>query len=308
MKISIIGAGNVGGLTAMRLIELNIGDIVLIDAIKGLAEAKAMDLEDSLSMFKYDYALKGTDDIKKIRNSNIIIITAGLTRRPGMSREELLYKNAEILKEICSKIKRLSPKGLVIIVTNPVDILTYLAIKVTGFPPNRIFGIGANLDSARFANLISKELNIPNVSIDALVVGGHGKNMLPLSRFTYIKGVLLSEFLQEDKIEELKQRTIQRGGQIVSLLGIGSAYFAPSAAIANVVKTILKDEKRTLPLSAYLKGEYGYSDICIGLPCRLGKDGIEKIIELELNKQEKDAFLKSVESIDKQKELLNGLL
>lgn len=308
MKISIIGAGNVGGLTAMRLVELNLGDILLVDVVEGLAQGKVLDLEDSCSLFKYSYNLEGTEDIKQTEASDIIIITAGFARKPGMSREELIKKNVQVLRDICLKIKSLSPKALVIIVTNPVDILTYLAIKELQFPVNKVFGIGVDLDTARFGNLICKELNIPNSEIDAMVIGCHGQTMLPLSRFTYIKGVPLDEFLDDQKIEELKQQTVQRGAQIVSLLGSGSAYFAPSAAIANVAKAIIKDEKRIIALSAYLKGEYGASDICIGVPCRLGREGIEEIIELDLNQGERTAFLNSVDSVKEQTRSLDGLL
>lgn len=306
MKISIIGAGNVGGLTAMRLAEQGFGEIILVDIINGLAKAKALDLEDANALFKYKCRLEGTQDFKKIKDSNILIITAGLTRKAGMAREELLKKNAQILKDISRQIKELSPQSIVIVVTNPVDILTYLVIKETGFAANKVFGIGANLDAARFTNLISKELGISTSDIDALVVGCHGETMLPLSRLSYIKGVALKEFIDEEKINELTQKTIQRGLEILSLLGSGSASFAPSAAIYEAVKAIVKDEKRTLALSCYLKGEYGIKDLCIGVPCRLGRDGIEEIIELELNNKEKEALFKSVSCLKELKRIVNG--
>lgn len=299
MKISIIGAGNVGGLTAMRLAQDGLGEIILVDIAGGLAKAKALDLEDARPILKYNYRIEGTEDIKKIEGSDIVVITAGLTRKPGMSREDLLAKNARILKDICLNIKETAPSSIVIVVTNPLDIMTYLALKITGFKPQRVFGMGITLDSARFANLISKELNIPNTDIEACVMGSHGEAMLPLPRLTQVKGVALEELLDDKKLEDLVNKTVTRGQEIVSLLGSGSAYFAPSAAIAAIVKIIAKDQKRTEGVCAYLNGEYGLKDICIGVPCRLGRGGIEKIIELELNKEEKEAFIKSVDSIRK---------
>lgn len=301
MKISIIGAGNVGSLTAMRIAEQGSGDIILVDIVKNLACGKAFDLEDARSILKYNYNVQGTDDIKKIKDSDIIVITAGLTRKPGMTREDLLNKNAKILKDICLNIKKLSFNSIVIVVTNPLDLMTYLALKITGFKPDRVFGMGITLDAARFANLISKELNIPSTDIEATVIGSHGEGMLPLPRFTNIKGVALDEFLDDKKIETLVKKTVERGRQIVSLLGgNGSAYFAPSVAVASIAKVIAKDEKRTLGVSAYLNGEYGIKNICIGVPCRLGKEGIEQIIELDLNKQEKNALIKAATTLKKQ--------
>lgn len=297
MKVSIIGAGNVGSTAAMRLGQEGVGDIMLVDVVKGFAQAKAFDLEDARPVLKINYHIEGSDDITQIKDSDIIIITAGLARKPGMTREELLVKNSQILKEVCSSIKKFSPNSIVIVVTNPLDLMTYLAVKQLGFKADKVLGMGISLDAARFANLVSKELNIPVTDIDASVIGSHGEAMLPLSRFTTIKGVSLDEFLDDKKVEALIAKTIGRGAEIVSLLGSGSAYFAPSAAIASLVKAIAKDEKRTIGVCAYLNGEYGIKDVCIGVPCRLGKSGIEKIIELELNSQEIEKLTKSAESI-----------
>lgn len=300
MKISIIGAGNVGSLTALRLTQENLGEIFMIDIIKGLAKGKAFDLEDAKAILKYNYHIQGFDDIKQIGASDIIVITAGLTRKPGMSREDLLNKNAAILKDICINIKNLSPESMIIVVTNPVDLMTRFVLKITGFNPKKVLGMGPTLDAARFANLISKELNIPVTDIGPCVIGCHGDGMLPLPRFTNVKGIALDELIDDKRIEILVKKTIERGAQIVSLLGSGSAYFAPSAAIAEITKVIAGNQKRTLGISAYLKGEYGLSDVCIGVPCRLGRDGIEKIMELDLNQQEKEAFLKSATDLKKQ--------
>ncbi len=300
MKISIIGAGNVGGLTAMRLAENTLGDIMLVDIAKGLAQGKILDLEDSRAILKSNYNIKGTDNIDEMLNSNIIVVTAGLARRPGMAREELLNKNALILKDICLKIKELAPEAIVILVTNPLDLMTQFALKITGFPVKRIFGMGVSLDAARFANLISNELQISPVNIEPSVIGNHGEGMLPLPRFTTIKGICLDKLVSEAKIENLIARAIDRGKEIVSLLGTGSAYFAPSAAITEIVKSIIYDEKRILGVSAYLNGEYNIQDACIGVPCIIGKNGIEKIIELELNETESSALQASALKLKEQ--------
>jgi malate dehydrogenase len=214
-----------------------------------------------------------------------------------MRREELLDKNTQILRDLSLNIKKLVPRSVVIVVTNPLDLMTYFVLKTTGFNPAKIFGMGISLDTARFTNLISQELNIPHTDIEACIIGTHGEGMLPLPRFTNIKGVTLDEFLDDKKIEVLINKTLGRGLEIVSLLGSGSAYFAPSAAITKIVKIIAKDEKQTTGVCAYLNGEYGIKDICIGVPCRLGKGGIEKIIELDLNKEEKQKFIKAAASL-----------
>jgi len=305
MKISIIGAGNVGGLTAMRLVEAGIPEVVLVDVAKGLAQGKILDMDDAGSVLKYSYRISGTDDITAIKGSDIVVVTAGLARKPGMTREDLLKKNAQILKDVCLSIKDTCPESILIIVTNPLDLMTYLALKITGFKANRVLGMGVSLDAARFANQISKELNIPAVEIDAWVIGSHGEGMLPLPRFTTIKSTkTLDQLLDNEKVDLLVKKTMERGIEIVSLLGSGSAYFAPSQAIAAIVKAIVKDEKRMIGVSAYLNGEYGIKDVCIGAPCRIGKSGIEKIVEFDLNKEEAALLIKSSESISKNLDLI----
>lgn len=297
MKISVIGAGNVGGLTAMRLAEAGLAEVVLCDVAKGLACGKAFDMHDSQAALKGQLIIEGSEDISKIKGSQIVIITAGLARKPGMTREELLQKNSQIIKEVTLQIKDKAPQAIVIVVTNPLDLMTYLVLKTSGFSAKRVFGMGLNLDAARFTNLISLNLNVPVTEINAMVVGAHGEGMLPLARFTQVRGMALDELIDEAKLKELTMATVNRGAEIVSLLGSGSAYFAPSAAILEVVKAVAGDQKRTLGVSAYLSGEYGLQDLCIGVPCLLGKDGIEKIIELDLNSEEKQAFLKTADSI-----------
>ncbi|MBL7151648.1 MAG: malate dehydrogenase [Candidatus Omnitrophica bacterium] len=297
MKISIIGAGNVGSLSALRIAQEGSGDIVLVDIIKGLAEGKALDLQDARQILKCHYNIEGTEDFNKISKSDIIVVTAGITRKPGMTREELVNKNAVILKEVCAKIKEKACDAIVIIVTNPVDLMTYVALKATGLPPERLFGMGNSLDASRFANLISGELNIPVTDIEVNVIGSHGQGMLPLASHTSIKGVKLDKFLDEKKIEALVNRTVERGAEIVSLLGTASASFAPSAAIAQIVRAIAKDEKRILGVCAYLNGEYGLKDICLGVNCRLGKGGIEQIVELQLSEKQKQKLHHSAERL-----------
>jgi len=284
----------------MRLAQEGVGDIYLVDVVKGLARGKAKDFQDARGILKYDYNIQGSDDINAIKDADIIVVTAGLTRKPGMSREELLSRNTEIMKDVSVNIKRLAADCVVLVVTNPLDLMTYVVLKVTAFKPNRVLGMGISLDAARFANLISEELNIPAAEIDTCVIGVHGEGMLPLARFSRIKGVAIDEIINEQKTEDLINRTINRGAEIVSLLGSGSAYFAPSAAVACMVKTIVKDEKRTFGVCAYLNGEYGLKDVCIGVPCRLGKTGIEKIIELDLNAKEKEALFQSAAKLKNQ--------
>lgn len=290
MKISIIGAGNVGGLTAMRLAQEDLGDVVLVDVAKGLAQGKSLDLEDARALLKLDYRIRGTDTINGTEGSNIVVITAGLARKPGMTREDLLNKNASILKDICLSIKKTSAEAILIIVTNPLDLLTLFALKTTGFKNNKVFGMGVSLDAARFANLIGKALNVSVLDIESQVIGSHGEGMLPLWRLAKVHGRELRELLDEKIIDSLVTKTIERGKEIVSLLGSGSAYFAPSAAITEIVRAVVKDEKRALGVSVYVHGEYGIEDVCMGLPCVLGKNGIEKIVSLDLNKQEKEAL------------------
>lgn len=297
MKISIIGAGNVGGLTAMRILEEGIADVVLVDVIKGLSQAKALDLDDARHTTGHNSCIEGTEDISKIKGSDIVVVTAGLARRPGMSREDLLKKNYSILKEVSKSIKNFAANAIIIVVSNPVDIMTYVLLKETGFERSRVLGMGSSLDSSRFNNLISKKLNLPCSKIKTLVMGSHGQTMILLPRFSSVDGKPLEEILKKQEVDELVELTKNRGAQIVSLFGSGSAYFAPSAAILEIVKIIINNLDRQIPLSVYLEGEYGLSDVCIGVPVRLNRDGIKEMIELDLNQQEKEQFLKSAKSI-----------
>jgi malate dehydrogenase len=306
MKISIIGAGNVGGLTALHLCSQGFTDIVLVDAVAKLAHAKALDLSDARYILKQNYQIQSVEDINKIADSEILIITAGIPRRPGMTREELVQKNSCIIKEISGKVKNICPEAVIIVVTNPLDIMTYLVIKETNFPSHHIMGMGLTLDRARLANLIAQKLKIAVTDIEPCMIGVHGEGMLPLSRYTKVNNKPLQKYLESDQISDIFRKTVQRGAEIVSFLGSGSAYFAPSAAIAELTNAIAKDQKCILPVSVYLSGQYGLADLCIGLPCCIGRGGIESIIELELNSQERAALIKSAESVKKQISLINN--
>lgn len=297
MKITVIGAGNVGGLTAMRIAQENLGEVCLIDIMPGLAKGKSFDMDDARQVLSLDYKITGSEKLEDLENSDIIVMTAGLARKPGMTREDLLNKNSEILNGVCSQIKEKAPKAIVIIVTNPLDVMTLQAIKMLKFSTSKVLGMGVTLDASRFANLISKETNVSVNKISPCVLASHGEAMFPAARFTTVNGKILTDILPKEKVEELIKKTVERGKEIVSLLGSGSAYFAPAAAILQIVRAIVKDQKIQLGVCAYLDGQYGQKDVCAGVPCVIGKNGIEKIIELELNKEEKEAFVKSCDAI-----------
>ncbi len=297
MKISIIGSGNVGGTLAQRVVESNLSDVVLVDIIEGVSAGKAFDLADAHPILKVNRKIEGTTDYAKIGDSDIVVITAGLARQPGMSREDLLKKNAATIKKIITEVVKYAPNAIVLMVTNPLDILTYVALKSSGFKPKKVIGMGGILDSTRFANLIAKELNVCGDCIQALVIGAHGKKMIPLVRYCSIAGISITEFLAEEKLNKIIAATVNRGTQIVSLLGRGSAYYAPSAAAFLMIKAILEDEQRLVSACAYLDGEYGLKDICIGVPVKLGRNGIEEIIQLKLTDKEHKELVVSAESI-----------
>ena len=300
-KIAIIGAGNVGGQIALFLIREGPVNILLLDVVKGLAKGKALDLEDCASVLKYDLSIEGSDDFSLLKDAGIVVVTAGLARKPGMSRDDLLRKNSGIIQDISLKIKEFaSPGAVIIVVTNPVDLMTYAVSKITGFDKKRVFGMGISLDAARFANLIRVELNVPVSNVEAVVIGSHGQAMVPAPGMTRVSGSGLEQLLDEAAMGKLAQATVERGAEIVSHLGSGSAYFGPAAAASNIIKSIVKDEKRVIGVCAYLNGEYGVKGLYVGVPARIGKDGVENIIELELNPKEKEAFLKSAESIRQQ--------
>lgn len=300
MKVSIIGAGNVGATLAKRIVESDLADVVLLDVVKGIAEGKSLDLLHAAPILNHKCRIIGTDDYSRTKGSELVVITAGLARKPGMSREELAAKNGEIVKDIVNKIKATSPDSVIIIVTNPLDLMTYIAYKESAFGSKRVMGMAGVLDSSRFAHFIADELKVPASSVETMVLGTHGDTMVPLLSRTKISGKPLFKLLSLEKINELVNKTKNAGAEIVSLLGSGSAYYAPSAACFLMAKCILKDEKKLLAVSAYLNGEYGIKDMCLGAPVKLGRSGIEKIAELEITEEEKSALRKSAAAVKAQ--------
>jgi len=307
LKIAIIGAGNVGGQIAMLLIKEGIAaDILLLDVAKGLAKGKALDLEDFASINKYDCRIEGSEDFSLLKDAGIIAITAGLARKPGMTRDDLLKKNYEIVRDVSLQVKKYANNPIVIAVTNPVDLMTYLVYKTTGFDKRKVFGMGISLDAARFANLIHQELNVSVRDIEPVVIASHGQAMLPLMRLTKVSQASLEKLVDKDAAYNIGRATVERGASIVAHLGSGSAYFGPAQATVNIIKAIVKDEKRIIGVCAYLDGEYGLKELYLGVPARVGKNGVEDIIQLELDDKERQAFLQSAESIRKQiQQILN---
>ncbi len=290
-KVSVIGAGNVGGTLAQRIAESDLADAVLLDIALGTAQGKSLDLADARSVLSYESRVTATSDYNDISGSVIVVITAGLARKPGMTREDLLKKNGSIVKDIVLKVRENAPEAIVIMVTNPLDVLTNMAFKAGKFDKRKILGMGGILDSSRCANIIAEKLNVPVRSVEAMVIGAHGKNMLPLIDHCRVEGKPLKELLAEDQLAEVITETIGRGAKIVSCLGQGSAFYAPSAAAFSMVKAILLDEQRTVPACACCGGEYGISGACIGVPARLGRNGVEEIIEIELQPEDRQKLI-----------------
>ncbi len=296
-KVSIIGAGHVGSTTAHLILQSGIADVVLYDIAEGVPQGKALDLVEATPLWNVSATCRGANDYRETSGSDIVVITAGLPRKPGMSRDDLLLANAEIITAVVRETSRLSPECIFVVVTNPMDVMTNLAWKVSGFEPHRIAGMGGVLDSARFRTFISIELGISPEDVDAVVLGGHGDLMVPLPRFTTVKGVPISELLDKDIIDKLIERTRNGGAEIVALLKAGSAYYAPAASIYQMIKAVLLDEKRVLPCAAYLDGHYGIRGIFVGVPVVLGRSGVERIIELNLREDEEDQFIKSANAV-----------
>ncbi|MBI4335945.1 MAG: malate dehydrogenase [Candidatus Omnitrophica bacterium] len=296
-KVSIIGAGNVGATLAMRVAEADLADVALLDIAEGVCAGKAMDLTDAAPIAGHERKVIGTKDYKDIIGSEIVVITAGFPRAPGMSREELFLKNSSIVKEAAGNIRRLCPDAIIIVVTNPLDAMTYLAYKESGFPKNRVMGMAGVLDASRFIALIADAASVKYKDVETYVLGSHGDTMVPLISHTKIKGKPVTKILSKEKIEELVTRTKNRGAEIVNLLKAGSAYYAPSASAFVMARAIIKNTKEVLCCSCLLEGEYGFKDVCIGVPAKLGKDGIAKIIELSTTDEERKEFEKSAEAV-----------
>lgn len=303
-KVSVVGAGAVGATLAQRILESGIADVALIDIAKNIAFGKALDLLDASPIVGHEMHITGTDDYRAIEKSDVVVITAGFPRKPGMTREDLVAKNASIVREVSVNINKNAPSAIVVIVTNPLDTMTYLAYKTTGFDRNKVMGMAGVLDGSRFINLLAEELKVPRSSISTLILGSHGDTMVPLLSHTKISGKPIEKVMSADKLEQIVKRTCDRGAEIVGLLGTGSAYYSPSAAAFKMVDAILGDKKLELVASAYLKGEYFLNDVCTGVPCRIGRKGIEKILELEITDSEKAAFIKSAKAIKSSIELL----
>jgi len=304
MKVAVIGAGDVGAATAQRIVEADLADVVLVDVAKGKAEAKALDLSSASSIIRHSRSIFGTSDYKDIKSADIVVITAGQTRSPGQKREELLVKNAGIIKDVSRKVARFCVGSIVIVVTNPVDVMSYLVHKVTGFSANQIIGMGGTSDCARFNMLLAAELNVASYHIQSVIIGPHANNMVILPRFSTVLGTPITELLPKERIKNIVEETRKFGARIVKLMGKGSASYGPSAGVFLLVDSIINDRKAVLCASIYLSGEYALKELSIGVPVKVGRLGIEKIIGLKLNKQEKAEFLSSAKSV---KELIKKL-
>lgn len=287
-KISIIGAGNVGATTALRLAELRLAnEIVLVDVLEGIPAGKALDMWESFPVTGCDCRILGaTDDYTLTSNSSLVVITAGLARRPGMSRDDLLSKNAEIVQSVTQSVVNYSPQCKLLVVSNPLDVMTYVALRVSGFEPHRVFGMAGILDTARYRTFIAMELGVSVRDVSALVLGGHGDDMVPLPRLTTVGGIPLTELVPQDRIAAIVERTRTGGAEIVKYLKEGSAHYAPAAAVAEMAEAVIRDSKRVLPAAAWLTGQYGLHDVYLGVPVRLGKNGVEQIFELRLTEPE----------------------
>jgi len=298
-KISVIGAGFVGATAAHWAAEKELGDVVLVDILEGIPQGKALDLFEAGPIEGFDARVVGTNGYEETKDSDVVIITSGVPRKPGMSREDLLEINKKIIESVVAQVVEKSPNAILIMVTNPLDTMTYLAYKKSGFPKEKVMGMAGVLDTARFRAFIAMELGVSVEDIQALLLGGHGDEMVPLPRYTTVSGIPLSQLLPKATIDRLVDRTRKGGGEIVNLLKTGSAFYAPSAGAVQMVEAILKDKKRILPCCVYLDREYGLKNVCFGVPVKLGAKGIEAIIELELTQEEKALVAKSADSVKK---------
>ena len=289
-KVAVIGAGNVGATCAFVLAERKVGEIVLLDIYEGFAKGKALDMSQGGRVLNYDGQVTGTKDYEDIANSDVVVVTSGFPRQPGMTREDLIGKNADIVSQVGEGIRIHAPNAIVVMVTNPLDLMTYHMQKVTGFEHNRVVGQAGILDSARMTHFIAQAVGCSNEDVQAMVLGGHGDTMVPLPSYTTVNGIPVSQLLSDEEVEAICQRTASGGGEIVKLLERGSAFYAPGSAAAIMAEAILDDRKRVLPCSTYLSGEYGMEDIYIGVPVVLGSNGVERIIELELSEEELDSL------------------
>lgn len=306
-KIAVIGAGNTGATTALMLAQKNVGDIVLLDIPEqdNATKGKALDMLETGPVQRFHVSIKGTSHYEDIAHADMVIITAGIPRKPGMSRDDLVATNADIMRSISKNIAFYAPESYILVLSNPVDAMTYVCYKTTGFPKHRVIGQSGVLDTARFNTFVAQELNIAIEDISGFVLGGHGDEMVPLVRYSYVGGIPIERILPKERLDAIVERTRKGGGEIVQLLGNGSAYYAPAASLVEMAEAIIHDKKRVLPSVAYLEGEYGYSGLYLGVPTILGGYGIESIIELPLTPEEKNALDRSVESVKKVLSLLD---
>uniref|UniRef100_E6QN77 Malate dehydrogenase n=1 Tax=mine drainage metagenome TaxID=410659 RepID=E6QN77_9ZZZZ len=296
-KVSIVGAGNVGATTAHWIAAKELADVVLIDIAEGIPQGKALDLLEAMPIEKRDVHITGTNDYAETANSDVVVITAGLPRKPGMSRDDLLHTNYKIMSDVVSKVVAQSPEAILIIVSNPLDAMAQAAFKQSGFNRERVIGMAGVLDSARFRTFIAEELKVSVENVTAFVLGGHGDTMVPLARYSTVAGIPITELIPEDRLAALIQRTRDGGAEIVKCLKTGSAYYAPSAATVEMVEAILKDKKKILPCAVYLQGEYGIEGFYIGVPCKLGAAGLEQIVQIKLTPDEDAALKRSAAAV-----------
>ena len=296
-KVTVVGAGNVGATTALRIQQLGYADVVLVDVVEDLPQGKGLDMLEAGPVLGSDARITGSNSYQESADSDLVVITAGIARRPGMSRDDLLLTNMRITSSVTEEVVKYSPNCIIIAVTNPLDAMVQNVYETSGFPRNRVFGMAGILDTARFRTFIAQELNVSFEDVQALVLGGHGDDMVPLVRYTTAGGIPISELMAEEKIDQLVRRTREGGGEIVALLKEGSAYYAPSAAITQMVEAVLLDKKRILPCCTYLEGEYGINGLCVGVPVKLGAGGMEQVIQIGLTDDEKAALRHSAASV-----------
>jgi malate dehydrogenase len=306
MKITVIGAGNVGATTAQRIVDKGLAnELVLVDILEGIPQGKALDMYEATPVEMTDVRIVGTNGYDETASSDIIVITAGIARKPGMSRDDLMNTNSGIVKSCTEAVAARSPKAIIIVVSNPLDVMTYVAMKVSGFERHRVMGMAGILDTARFRSFIAMELNVSVEDVTAFVLGGHGDSMVPLPRYSSVSGIPITELLSTEAVDRLVKRTRDGGIEIVNYLKTGSAYYAPSSAAVQMVEAIAKDKKRVLPCAAFLQGEYGLRDTVVGVPVKLGRTGVEEIVQIKLNNEEQAALDKSAADVKQNIAKLN---
>lgn len=296
-KVTIVGAGNVGATCAYQLAQRNIGEIALIDIVEGMPQGKALDMAQCGALFDFDSKITGSNDLADVAGSDVVVVTSGIPRKPGMDRMDLLKINAGIMKDVAASIKEHAPNAIVVVITNPLDIMAYAMLKGTGFPRERVIGMAGVLDAARFRRFIAWEVGCSVRDVNAMVLGGHGDQMVPLPRFSTVNGIAITELMSEDRVQALCDRTRTGGGEIVKLLKTGSAFYAPAASASVMVEAILRDTGHVVPACAFLQGEYGYSDLYMGVPVKLGREGLKEIVQLELSDAEKAALEVSADAV-----------